>query len=257
VGEAGPPAQSNAPPRRRVLIADDHDLIRDGFRRMLGYEEDFEVVGEASNGREAVELCQTLEPDLVLMDVRMPEMDGLAATRAIKANQPEVSVLVVSTYENVDYLLEAIKAGAAGYVLKDSPTTRLVNAMRRALNGETPLNQEMAARLIRRLAREDERPPPLPPAQPEAAQETKRANAAPEEPPPLGDLTPRELEVLGLLAQGKSNPQIAQELSISRGTAKIHVQHILGKLGVSDRTKAVARASERGLLDLYSGEHKG
>jgi DNA-binding NarL/FixJ family response regulator len=252
VGEAGPGAQSNPPPPpRRVLIADDHDLIRDGFRRMLAYEEDFEVVGEASNGKEAVELCQRLEPDLVLMDVRMPEMDGLAATRAIKANQPGVSVLFVSTYENVDYLLEAIKAGAGGYVLKDAPTTRLLNAMRRILKGETPLNQEMAARLIQRLAREGERPPLAAPspAQPEAAQQgTKRADAAP--PPPSGDLTPRELEVLRLLAQGKSNPQIARELSISRGTAKIHVQHIIGKLGVSDRTQAVARASELGLLDL-------
>ena len=252
MGEAGPPTQTNASPLpRRVLIADDHELIRDGFRRMLAYEEEFEVVGEASDGREAVELCQKLEPDLVLMDVRMPEMDGLAATRAIKANQPEVGVLVVSTYENVDYLFEAIKAGAAGYVLKDAPTTRLVNAMRRVVKGETPLNQEMAARLIRRLAREGELPPPPPPAQPAAAQEeTRPAAAAPGEPPPLGDLTPRELEVLQLLAQGRSNPQIAEELSITRGTAKIHVQHIIGKLGVSDRAQAVARASERGLLDL-------
>jgi DNA-binding NarL/FixJ family response regulator len=249
VGEAEPGVHSNPPPRR-VLIADDHELIRDGFRRMLAYEEDFEVVGEASNGKEAVELCRRLEPDLVLMDVRMPEMDGLAATRAIKANQPGVSVLVVSTYENVDYLLEAIKAGASGYVLKDAPTTRLVNAMRRVLEGETPLNQELAARLIQRLAREGERPL-LPPAQPEAAQEgTGPADTAPTEPPPLGDLTPRELEVLRLLAQGKTNPQIARELSISRGTAKIHVQHIIGKLGVSDRTQAVVRASELGLLDL-------
>jgi DNA-binding NarL/FixJ family response regulator len=115
-------------PRRRVLIADDHALIRDGFRRMLDYEKDFEVIGEASDGREAVELCRRLEPDLVLMDVRMPGMDGLEATRAIKANQPEVSVLVITTYENADYLLGAIKAGAAGYILKDAPSERMVNS---------------------------------------------------------------------------------------------------------------------------------
>ncbi len=108
----------------RVLIADDHELVRDGFRRMLSYEEDLEVVGEARDGREAVELCRRLNPDLVLMDVRMPKMDGLEATRAIKARQPAVGVLVVTTYDNPDYLLEAVKAGAAGYVLKDAPNRR-------------------------------------------------------------------------------------------------------------------------------------
>ena len=105
----------------QVLIADDHELIRDGFRRLLDYEEDLEMVGEARDGREAVELCRRLNPDLVLMDVRMPKMDGLEATRTIKAEQPSVSVLVITTYDNPDYLLEAIKAGAAGYVLKDTP----------------------------------------------------------------------------------------------------------------------------------------
>lgn len=128
----------------RVLIADDHELIRDGFKRMLSYEEDLEVVGEAADGREAVELCRCLNPDLVMMDVRMPRMDGLEATRTIKAGQPSVSVLVVTTYENPDYLLEAIKAGAAGYVLKDAPNEQLTNAMRKVLEGESPVNEELA-----------------------------------------------------------------------------------------------------------------
>src|SRR5215208_3095569 len=132
-------AQTN--PLRRVLIADDHALIRDGFKRMLGYEKDFEVIGEASDGREVVELCRRLGPDLVLMDVRMPQMDGLEATRAIKAQQRKICVLVITTYEDPDYLLEAIKAGAAGYVLKDAPNHQLINAMRKALEGESPLNQ--------------------------------------------------------------------------------------------------------------------
>src|SRR5215203_3288830 len=118
---------------------------------MLGYEKDFEVIGEASNGREAVELCRRLKPDLVLMDVRMPEMSGLEATHAIKAEQPEVSVLVISIYSNPGYLLEAIEAGADGYVLKDAPNQQLINAMRRALDGESPLNQELAMQLIQRL----------------------------------------------------------------------------------------------------------
>ena len=142
----------------RLLLADDHDLVRDGFHRMLGREPDLEVVGEASNGREAVELCRSLRPDLVLMDVRMPEMDGLEATRAIKAAQPGVSVLVVTTYENPDYLLEALKAGAAGYLLKDVPKKQLLNAVRRVLNGESPLNQELAAQLIQRLVSEVAQP---------------------------------------------------------------------------------------------------
>jgi DNA-binding NarL/FixJ family response regulator len=228
----------------RLLLADDHDLVRDGFHRMLGREPDLEVVGEASNGREAVELCRSLRPDLVLMDVRMPEMDGLEATRTIKAERPEVSVLVVSTHENPDYLFEALKAGAAGYVLKDAPKRRLVDAVRRVLNGESPLNQELAARLIQRLAKEMAARPaqPAPTTHPPTAKPPAAATA--------GELTPRELEVVGLLAWGWTNPQVAQALNISRGTAKVHVERIIRKLGVSDRTQAVVRALELGLIEL-------
>ncbi len=222
----------------RILIADDHELVRDGFRRMLGYEEDLEVVGEARDGREAVELCRSLAPDLVLMDVRMPRMDGLEATRAIKAEHPSVGVLVVTTYDNPDYLLEAIKAGAAGYVLKDAPNRQLTNAIRRALDGESPLNQELASQLIRSLAGEVPRPSQEPPS---AAEDG--AGAAPL---PNG-LTPRELEVLRLVARGKTNQEIAEGLFISKATAKVHVRRIISKLGVSDRTQAVVRALELGL----------
>jgi DNA-binding NarL/FixJ family response regulator len=223
----------------QILIADDHELVRDGFKHMLGYEEDLKVVGEASNGREVVELCRLLKPDLVLMDVRMPEMDGLAATRAIKAEQPEVSVLVISTYSNPDYLLEAVEAGAAGYVLKDAPNRQLTNAMRRALDGESPINQELALQLIQRLASKAsqhvERPPAL-----------EGGDAA--STPLLNELTSRELEVLRFLAQGKTNQDIAGELLISRATAKAHVRHIIAKLGVSDRTQVIVRAFELGLV---------
>jgi DNA-binding NarL/FixJ family response regulator len=233
----------------RLLLADDHDLVRDGFHRMLGREPDLEVVGEASNGREAVELCRSLRPDLVLMDVRMPEMDGLEATRTIKAERPEVSVLVVSTHENPDYLFEALKAGAAGYVLKDAPKRRLVDAVRRVLNGESPLNQELAARLIQRLAKEMAARPaqPAPTTHPPTA---KPPTAKPPAAATAGELTPRELEVVGLLAWGWTNPQVAQALNISRGTAKVHVERIIRKLGVSDRTQAVVRALELGLIEL-------
>ena len=222
----------------RILIADDHELIRDGFRHMLGYEEDMEVVGEASNGREAVELCRRLHPDLVLIDVRMPQMDGLEATRAIKAEQPEVSVLVISTYENPDYLLEAIEAGAAGFVLKDAPNQQLNNAIRRVLEGEFPLNQELAVEVIQRLTGKAHRPAKRPP--------TPEGGAAPT--PWLDRLTSRELEVLRLLARGKTNQEIAEGLLISRATAKVHVQRIIAKLEVSDRTQAVVRAFELGLV---------
>ncbi len=224
----GPPA--------RVLIADDHILVRDGYRLMLEREEGLEVVGEASNGREAVELCRELRPDLVLMDVRMPEMDGLEATRAIKGESPTTSVLVVTTYDNPDYLFEAVDAGAAGYVLKDAPKSQLLNAVRRTLGGESPLNQELAMQLISRFTRESSQTATPPAAARRGGVSTPEA------------LTPRELEVLQLLAQGKSNPQIAQELVISRLTAKTHVERIIRKLGVSDRIQAALRAIELGLV---------
>src|SRR5918997_6259798 len=225
----------------RLVIADDHDLVRDGYKLMLNREEDLEVVGEASNGREAVELCRRLSPDLVLMDVRMPEMDGLEATREIKSEHPTTSVLIVTTYDNPDYLFEAVGAGAAGYVLKDAPKHQLLNAVRRTLSGESPLNQELAMQLISRFSRLT-REPRVRAASPEVPQH-RAADAQIRQ-----ELTPREMEVLWLLAQGKSNPQIAQELVISRLTAKTHVERIIRKLGVSDRTQAALRAIELGLV---------
>ena len=200
------------------------------------------MVGEASNGQEVVDQSRRLKPDLVLMDVRMPEMDGLEATRAIKAEQPYVSVLVISLYRNPDYLLEAIEAGAAGYVLKDAPNRQLTNAMHRALEGESPLNQELALQLIQRLANETSHPAEPPPA-------PERGDAASTSPP--HKLTARELEVLKLLAQGETNQDIAEDLLISRATAKVHVQHIIAKLEVSDRTQAAVKATE---LDILSAK---
>jgi DNA-binding NarL/FixJ family response regulator len=218
----------------RLVLVDDHHLLRRGFRSLLAGEPDLEVIGEASNGREAIELCQRLHPDFVLMDVRMPEMDGLAATREIKHEHPNIAVLIMSMHENTDYLLEALDAGAAGYVLKDTPAERLISAVRRTLNGESPLNQELAAQLLRRLADERKREPS--PKRPEPRE-------SPREP-----LTPRELEVLGLLATGQTNQQIARTLVISKGTVKVHVERIIRKLNVSDRTQAAVRAIEMGLL---------
>ena len=206
---------------------------------MLEKEPGMEVVGEATNGRESVKMCDELRPDIVLMDVRMPEMDGLTATREIKHRHPTICVLIVTTHENPDYLLEAIKVGAAGYVLKDSSRQQLISSVNRALNGESPLDQELAAELLRRMAKLDgERQDPAP------ARPRRRAKRE------LPDsLTPREREVLRLLAPGRPNKEIAEILVVSPGTIKNHVQKIIRKLGVSDRTQAAIRAFEAGLLE--------
>ena len=155
-GEATPPTAAAAA-AARVLIADDHPLAREGLRSMLAPEQDLEIVGEAEDGRAALELCRKMRPELVLMDVRMPGMDGLEATRRIKELCPKTAVLIVTTHHSEEYLLEAVGAGAAGYVLKEATKGELLGAVRRVLGGESPLNQELAMRLLRRLG---ERPPP-------------------------------------------------------------------------------------------------
>ena len=212
----------------RLIIADDHELARTGLRSMLAGEGGLELVGEAANGREALELCDRVHPDLALLDMNMPEMDGLAATRAIKQAHPEIGVLIVTIQANPEYLFEAIKAGAAGYVLKDVSRFDLRSAIRRVLRGESCLPDEMSAQLLQRLAHQAAAP------------------AA-----PLFDrLTPREQEVLRLLAEGKTNREIAAELVLSPGTVKIHVERIIAKLGVSDRTQAAVRAITLGLIEI-------
>ena len=212
----------------RLVIADDHELARSGLRSMLAGEPDLEVVGEAATGREALAACSRLRPDLVLMDVRMPELDGLAATEAVKEACPGTSVVIVTLFEDPDYLLRAVRAGAAGYVLKDATRRELLAAVRRVLGGESILDPALAAQLLHRLAHEG-RP--------------ERAVGGSVEP-----LTGRELEVLRLLAQGLTNPEIGGRLGVSRGTVKVHVERIIAKLGASDRTQAAVRAAELGLL---------
>jgi DNA-binding NarL/FixJ family response regulator len=219
-----------------LAIVDDHELARAGLQNVLSDEPDFEIVGQAANGRQALLLCSRHRPDLVLMDVRMPEMDGLAATKEIKQRYPQISVIMLTMHENPDYLLEALKAGAAGYVLKDAAREEIIEAVRRVRSGESPLDPELAARLLRRLANEGK---------------MRKGKRDPREAEALTDpLTPRELEVLGLMKLGRTNRGIAADLVISLGTAKNHVEHIIAKLGVSDRTQAVVRALEVGILDL-------
>jgi len=210
----------------RLLIADDHDLARAGLRSMLDGERGLDVVGEAADGQQALALCRRLRPDLVLMDVRMPNLDGLAATSAIKRECSGISVIMVTMHENPDYLLEALKAGAAGYVLKGATQREIITTVRQVLRGESALQPELAARLLRRLANEG--PTDV---------------AAPAE-----QLTPREREVLRLVAQGRTNQEIGRELTLSVSTVKTHLEHIIAKLGVSDRTHAAVRAAQLGLL---------
>ena len=216
----------------RIVIADDHELARAGLRAMLTDQRGFELVGEASNGQEALLLCRRLQPDLALIDVRMPEMDGLSTCRAVKQECPATSVILVTMHANPEYLFEALKAGAAGYVLKDVSQRELISAVQKVLHGESILNQELMARLLQRLARET-------PGQEDL---------------PAGRLSPREREVLELLTKGQTNREIARKLTVSVSTVKIHVEHILAKLGVSDRTQAAVRAIETGLVSTTSME---
>jgi DNA-binding NarL/FixJ family response regulator len=210
----------------RLVIADDHELARAGLRAMLTGQQGLEVVGEAANGHEALVLCRRMKPDLALIDVRMPEQDGLSACRNIKLECPTTSIILVTMYENFEYIFNAIIAGAAGFVLKDISQHELITTVRRVLQGESILDQEFATNLLRRLAR------PTP-------HQEKLSN---------GHLSLREREVLQLLTQGQTNREIAGHLMVSVSTVKIHVEHILSKLGVSDRTQAAVRAIELGLL---------
>jgi NarL family two-component system response regulator LiaR len=234
----------------RLLIADDHALVREGLRTVLSGEDDIQVIAEVKNGQEALSSCRELEPDLVLMDVRMPVMDGLEATRRIKEEMPQVIVVMVTMHENPDYLFEAIKAGAAGYVLKDASGERLLGAVRRTLEGESPLNQELAMRLLVRLAREEKdggpasRDEDVPVASEPVKSEPATNHSGRRAEGQVESLTSREVEVLKLLSQGQTNPQIARNLLFSVSTVKAHVRSILNKLGVSDRTQAAVRAIE-------------
>lgn len=225
-----------------IIIVDDHYLIRSGLRSMLANEPGLEIVGEASNGREALTLCHKLHPDLVMMDVRMPEMDGLEATREIKKHCPSTSVIMVTMHESQDYLFEALKAGACGYVLKEATQAELTTAIRKALYGDLPLNRSLATQLLQRLVRE---------AHTRENLDKAGADTGPQEvkqPASHIPLTRRESEILSYMITGRTNREIAQSMALSSGTIKTHVQHIINKLGVSDRTQAAVRAIELGLI---------
>jgi DNA-binding NarL/FixJ family response regulator len=211
----------------RVLIVDDQSLVRAGFRLVLENHDDLEVVGEASNGREAIHSAGRLEPDVVLMDIRMPELDGIAATRAITAAHP-IRVLVRTTYDLDEYVYDALQAGASGFLLKDTPPAQLVDGIRAVATGEALLAPTVTRRLIEEFAR---------------VRPARRVRPA-----KLDELTARELDVLKLLARGMSNAEIAAALFLSDTTVKSHVSHLLSKLDLRDRVQAVVLAYESGLV---------
>ncbi|MFG2052661.1 response regulator [Micromonospora sp. NPDC048930] len=213
----------------RVLLADDQPLLRTGFRMVLGTEEDLDIVAEAGDGLEAVELSRRLLPDVVLMDIRMPRMDGVAATRAIVDARLPVRVLILTTFDLDEYVVGALRAGASGFLAKDVPAEDLVTAIRTVAAGEAVVAPRILRRLLDRFA--DVLPDP-------AATPPKALNA----------LTDREREVLVQVARGLSNAEIARALSVSETTIKTHVGHVLTKLGLRDRVQAVVLAYETGLV---------
>jgi DNA-binding NarL/FixJ family response regulator len=205
----------------RLVIADDHPVVRDGLRAMLDTQPDIDVVGEASTGAEAVSMVRSLRPDLVLMDLQMPELDGASATERIRAEHEDVQVLILTTYDTDADISRAVEAGATGYLLKDARREDLFDAVRLAARGESVLSPGVASRVLGRM----------------------RA-------PAEEALSAREIEVLGAVARGLTNREVARELHVSEATVKTHLLHVFAKLGVDDRTAAVTVALERGIIRL-------
>jgi DNA-binding NarL/FixJ family response regulator len=210
----------------RILIVDDHPVVRDGLSAILSTQPDFEVIGEAENGEQALKLCSEHQPDLLLLDLEMPEMDGVEVIRQLENISPKTRVIVFTAFDTDDRIMSALEAGAQGYLLKGAPRDELFNAARVVHAGGSLLQPIVASRLLRRVS------------------------TAPEEGSPFDPLTPRELDVLKELAKGLQNKEIAAELYITERTVKFHVSSILGKLGAGNRTEAVTIAAQNGLIVL-------
>ena len=214
----------------RVLLVDDQALFREGLETLLSVHEDIQVVGQASNGQEALQIATKVQPDVVLMDIRMPILDGVRATHLLKNALPQCRVIVLTTFDDDEYIFDALRTGAVGYLLKDVASAQLVEAIRAAARGESILEPSVAAKVIAEFSRVSRL---VPSAQMEHL---------------VDPLSERELEILGQIAKGFSNKEIADQLFIAEGTVKNHVTNILGKLGVRDRTQAALKARELGLL---------
>ena len=220
----------------RVLLADDQDIIRTGLTIILNHQSDIEVVGQAADGNEAVELAKHLKPDVILMDIKMPHLNGIQATRQIVTALPKTQIIILTTYDTDDWVFDGIRAGAIGYLLKDASGDNLAEAVRGALRGESQIDPTVARKVLREFQ--------------QLAQHRSPAPQPPVEEEPLEQLTDREEEVLKLVAAGLANKEIAQQLSLSEGTVKNHISAILAKLHANDRTQAVLTALKRGLVDL-------
>lgn len=217
----------------RILIADDHLVVREGLRTMLEIQPDMDVVGEATDGHEAVRLAGELQPDVILMDLRMPGLDGLGAIRAIRAQWPTLAVVILTTYDDDKHIVEGLQAGARGYLLKDAGREAIFAAIRSAARGETLLQPEVAARVVANLG---------------MGGAATGGGAAPTAPAADHTLSERELEVLTAVADGLRNKEIADELGITERTVKAHLASIFNKLGATSRTEAIARAMSAGIL---------
>jgi NarL family two-component system response regulator LiaR len=216
----------------RVLICDDQTVVREGLSAILSTDPEIEVVGLAQDGREAVDLVASLDPDIVLMDLQMPRLNGVQATQHIRREHPDVHVLVLTTFAADDWIYDAIRAGASGYLLKDTRRDELIAAIKGTVQGKSFLDPAIAGKVMQQAAIGSHLPAP------------QGASTV--------DLSERELEILGLLVEGYSNPEIAQQLHLARGTVRNYVSAILGKLDVSDRTQAAVEALRRGLIDQDS-----
>src|SRR5436309_15363760 len=231
------------PERVRVLIVDDQTLVREGFRKLLELEPDIEVVGIAADGQEALAAAERLyqagtPPDVILMDIRMPRMDGIAATKALKERWPDMHIIILTTFDDVELIHAGLRAGALGYLLKDSTAEQLATTIRTAARGQMLLQAEAARKAFSALPPDaPSKVPPVPARMPSSSTENLL----------IEQLTEREREILALVAQGASNRQIAENLYLTEGTVKNHMSSILGKLGVRDRTQAALKAKELGL----------
>ncbi len=209
-----------------VLLADDQRLMREGLATLLALADDIEIVGQAADGQEAIDLAKRHKPNVVLMDIQMPHVDGIAATQVIRAALPDTKVIMLTTFSDDEYLMAGLRAGAIGYLLKDMPSEQLVEAIRAAAKGQSPIGPEMARKLVNLVTQSP----------------TISKSSV------VSELSDREIEVLKLIADGLSNKEIAEQLVIAEGTAKNHVSNILSKLEARDRAQAVARAKELGLV---------
>jgi DNA-binding NarL/FixJ family response regulator len=226
----------------RVLLADDQDIIRTGLTIILNHQDDLEVVGQAADGIEAVDMARHLQPDVILMDIKMPRLNGIQATRQIMTALPKTQIIILTTYDTDDWVFDGIRAGAVGYLLKDAPSDNLAEAVRGAMRGESQMDPTVARKVLREFQHVTaaHRITTGPVVTPHPVREEE----------PLEKLTEREEEILKLLAAGLPNKEIAQKLALSEGTVKNHISAILVKLHANDRTQAVLTALKRGLVDL-------